>query len=93
MGITLLSQYKDFTKPLRYKVVYGGRGKGATWQIARLLLLKAYENPKRILCTREYQNSINESVYHVLASQIELMGLVLRRKFFIKTVANSFSRV
>ena len=75
MGITLLSQYKDFTKPKRYKVVYGGRGKGATWQIARLLLLKAYESPKRILCTREYQNSINESVYHVLVSQIELMNL------------------
>jgi phage terminase large subunit len=76
MDINLLSQYKPFaTKPYRYKVVYGGRGKGATWQIARILLLKAMESPERILCTREFQNSINESVHEVLRSQIELLEL------------------
>lgn len=76
MNVTLLKQYKPFaTEHWRYKAVYGGRGKGATWQIARILLLIASERPVRVLCTREYQNSINESVYYTLVNQIELMGL------------------
>lgn len=76
MGVvTLLSQYKKFTGDERYKVVYGGRGKGATWQIARMLLFKAQQVPSRVLCTREFQNSINESVYHTLVTQIDLLKL------------------
>lgn len=75
MELELLKQYKAFTGDERYKVVYGGRGKGATWQIARMLLFKSYQVPSRVLCTREYQNSINESVYHTLISQIDLLKL------------------
>ncbi len=75
MELELLKQYKKFTGEERYKVVYGGRGKGATWQIARMLLYKAYCTPIRCLCTREFQNSISESVYHTLVSQIELLKL------------------
>lgn len=73
--INLLSQYKKFTGNERYKVVYGGRGKGATWQIARMLLYKAYCTPIRVLCTREFQNSINASVYQTLVDQIERLEL------------------
>lgn len=73
--MTLLEQYKKFTGDERYKVVYGGRGKGASWQIARMLLYKAHKVPSRVLCTREFQNSINESVYHTLVTQIELLQL------------------
>jgi len=64
MGVVkLLKQYKPFaTEHWRYKCVYGGRGKGVTWQYARLLLLKSMEEKFRILCTREFQNSIAESV-------------------------------
>lgn len=76
MGIiNLLEQYKKFTGEERYKVVYGGRGKGASWQIARMLLYKSYNASCRILCTREFQNSINDSVYHVLVDQINLLNL------------------
>lgn len=76
MGIiNLLEQYKKFTGEERYKVVYGGRGKGATWQIARMLLYKAYNVPIRVLCTREFQNSINASVYQTLIDQIDTLEL------------------
>ena len=74
--VKLLKQYKPFaTEHWRYKCVYGGRGKGATWLYARLLLLRSMEDKLRMLCTREFQNSIAESVYHVLASQIDLLEL------------------
>ena len=76
MEVVLLEQYKPFaTEHYKYKCVYGGRGKGATWQFARILLLKSMQEELRILCTREFQNSIAESVYQVLVSQIDLLEL------------------
>lgn len=64
-----------FNESYRYNVVYGGRAKGATWNITRGLLAESCQNRHRILCTREFQNSINESVYHTLVSQIEMLGV------------------
>jgi phage terminase large subunit len=62
-------------EPHTYKVVYGGRGGMKSWQIARALLLLAWKDPLRILCAREYQTSIKESVHFLLCEQIELLGL------------------
>lgn len=62
-------------KPNRYKVLYGGRGSGKSWGVARALLVKAVESKKRILCTREVQRSIKDSVHKLLSDQIQAMGL------------------
>lgn len=62
-------------KPFRYKVIYGGRGKGGSWGIARALLIQGAMSPLRILCTREIQKTIAESVHQLLSDQIELLGL------------------
>lgn len=62
-------------KPARYHVIYGGRGSGKSWSVARALILKAYEKPIRILCARETQKSIQESVHRLLKEQIEALGL------------------
>lgn len=43
--------------------------------MARYLLLKGIEGKKRILCTREVQNTIRDSVYRVLVDQIHILGL------------------
>jgi len=59
----------------RYKVAYGGRGSAKSWGYARALLLQGTQNPLRILCTREHQNSIKQSVHALLEDQIQLLGL------------------
>ena len=59
----------------RYKVLYGGRGGLKSWSAARTLLLAGVERTLRILCAREFQNSIADSVHRLLADQIALMGL------------------
>lgn len=59
----------------RYKVVRGGRGSGKSWGFARALLIMAAEKPLRILCTREIQKSIQQSVHQLLRDQIEVLGL------------------
>ena len=62
-------------RPARYKVLYGGRGGAKSWGVARALLSIGFGAPKRILCAREFQNSIDESVLHLLETQIDAMGL------------------
>lgn len=58
-----------------YRVFMGGRGSGKSWGIARALLLLAYQTPLRVLCTREVQKRIEDSVHRLLCDQIELLGL------------------
>lgn len=72
---TVFHELFDSTKT-RYKVFYGGRGAGKSWTIAQALILKAYKSRVRILCTREIQRSIQESVHRLLSDQIEKMGLL-----------------
>jgi phage terminase large subunit len=63
-------------KPARYKVAYGGRGGAKSWGIARALLILGAQSPMRILCAREYQTSIKDSVHKLLCDQIEALGLL-----------------
>jgi phage terminase large subunit len=62
-------------KPARYKVCRGGRGSGKSWGYARALILRCTQKPTRVLCTREVQKSIQQSVHQLLKDQIEGMGL------------------
>ena len=61
--------------PMRYKVAYGGRGGAKSWSFARALLLIGVQRPIRILCCREFQKSIKDSVLTLLSDQIRGLGL------------------
>jgi phage terminase large subunit len=62
-------------EPSRYKVLYGGRGGAKSWGKARALLILAAQRRLRVLCVRELQVSIQDSVHKLLAEQIEQLGL------------------
>ncbi len=62
-------------QPKRYKVLYGGRGAGRSWGVARALLIIGTERKIRVLCARELQKSIDESVHQVLSDQVAGLGL------------------
>ena len=62
-------------EPARYKVVRGGRGSGKSWGFARALLLIGAGKQLRVLCTREVQKSIAQSVHQLLRDQIDALGL------------------
>ncbi len=53
----------------------GGRGSGKSWTVARALLVLCTQKQLRILCTREIQKNIQQSVHQLLSDQIEAMGL------------------
>jgi phage terminase large subunit len=62
-------------KPKRYKIAYGGRGGAKSWGFARALLILGAQRTLRILCARETQKSIADSVYKLLCDQISDLGL------------------
>ena len=74
-----LAQFPDklafLFEPARYKVLYGGRGGTKSWGIARALLIQGTQKPLKILCARETQKSIRDSVHALLSEQIKMMGL------------------
>lgn len=70
----IIPAFEFLYEPARYKVVIGGRGKGASWSIGRRLIDRAHTERRLILCTREVQNSIADSVHRLLANQIRLLG-------------------
>lgn len=61
--ITKLNEY-------RYFLIEGGRGGGKSQAIARFILYLAERYFLRIVCGREIQKSINESVYSILSDLI-----------------------
>lgn len=70
-------------RPAPWKVLYSGRAACKSWSIAKALVMIAhttYPNrlgkPLRILCAREIQASIKDSVHVVLKDQITSMGLL-----------------
>lgn len=68
-------KFQGLFVPKRYKVYYGGRGGAKSWAIARALLIRGVQEPLRVLCVRELQNSIAESVHKLLSDQIAALGL------------------
>lgn len=62
-------------EPHRFKVAYGGRGSAKSWSFARALLIQGKAQKLRILCTREVQKSIKDSVHRLLSDQIQALGL------------------
>jgi len=62
-------------EPYQFKVAYGGRGSGKSWSFARALLIQGYSQQLRVLCTREIQKSIKDSVHPLLNDQIQALGL------------------
>lgn len=62
-------------EPYRYKVFYGGRGSAKSYSVARALLIRGSQKKRKILCAREFQNSINDSVLSLLEGQAQEIGL------------------
>ena len=75
LNLQIPEKFDPFLAPKRYKVAYGGRGSSKSWSVAQLLVMKAFTNKTRVLCAREIQRSIEDSVIQLLADTIERMGL------------------
>lgn len=75
VNLGLSASLQPLFEPKRYKVLHGGRAAGRSWGIARVLLMLARTRRIRVLCVREFQKSIEESVYAVLEDQADKLGI------------------
>lgn len=73
---TLNPALRDFwKKKARNRVLVGGRASSKSWDAAGFATFLADNYKLRILCVRQFQNRISESVYALLKIQIERFGL------------------
>lgn len=73
--VKFLSAFKElFNEDWRYIVFYGGRSGGKSRSVAEALILRGRQKKLRILCTREVQKTIRDSVHKLLADRIEDNG-------------------
>jgi len=55
--------------------MHSGRGTGKSWAVGDFLITKSLEKKNLILCVREIQKSIKQSVHKLLSNRIEQHGL------------------
>lgn len=75
VDISLPAKMQPLFKPYRYKVFYGGRAAAKSHSVAEYLIFRSVTEKLRILCCREFQNSVKESVYRLLVDKIVKMGI------------------
>lgn len=61
--------------PARFKVLHGGRDSGKSHSIARMILARGRAKQERILCVREIQKSIADSVHQLLKDLVNELGM------------------
>lgn len=78
--------YGDFK--YRNCVMYGGRGSGKSTAIADILIFHAVSKRSIILCAREFQNSLEDSVFGLLSERIEFYKLSAIFKIIKNKIVN-----
>ena len=67
--------YEPLLSPSRYKAIYGGRGKGGSHFFADQVIAYSMSERMDIICLREIQLSIAESVKKLIEKKIDGYGL------------------
>jgi phage terminase large subunit len=61
-------------QPYRYKMIHGGRGSGKSESVCRFFTDELTTSKKRLLCVREIQDSLEDSVYEMFIDMIDRTG-------------------
>lgn len=59
---------------VRFRILYGGRDSSKSWDAAARIAWLAHKGKLRVLCTRMFQNRIEDSVYEVIKTQARRFG-------------------
>ena len=72
---TLNPALREFWEtPCRNRVLYGGRASSKSWDAAGVALFSAQAAPLKVMCVRQFQNRIDDSVYTLLKNRINDFG-------------------
>jgi len=78
---------KEFwTTPSRIKCLYGGRASGKSYSAATHVMMASREVKLNILCLRQLQNSIKQSIYTLIKDLIYQAGLQKEFQFTLSEI-------
>ncbi len=75
MQVEIPRKLLPLTRPSRFKGARGGRGGAKSHFFAEQIILRCYDRQTRVVCIREVQKSIRDSVRQLLIDKIEKFGL------------------
>jgi len=67
--------FKPFLAPARYKGAYGGRGSGKSHAFASYIVVRCVSERTDVVCLREVQRSLKQSVKKLIENKIEALGV------------------
>ena len=67
--------FKPFLPPARYKGAYGGRGSGKSHAFASYIVIRCVSERTDVVCLREVQRSLKQSVKKLIENKIEALGV------------------
>lgn len=86
LDLQLPEAFEFLFQPARYKVAHGGRGGAKSQSFAKALLVLGMQRKLRILCTREVQKSIKDSVHRLLSDVISQHSDLQRHYEVLETI-------
>jgi phage terminase large subunit len=75
MRLEVPRKLKPLLYPKRYKGAYGGRGGAKSHFFAEQVIARCCAGQTRVVCIREVQNSIRDSVRQLLIDKVEHLGV------------------
>ncbi len=81
LRVRVPAKLQPLLKPCRYKGAYGGRGGAKSHFFAEQIVIKCLTQQTRVVCIREVQNSIQQSVRQLIVDKI--IGLQLEPAFTV----------
>jgi len=95
MILDIHEKFRPLYVPMRYKVFWGGRNGMKTWSFSEALVIIASQETRRIICGRQYMNTIEDSVKPAIENQIARLGLedefdIQETKIIQKITGSSF---
>ena len=89
-NLTCIDGLKLFWRtPSRLKVLYGGRGSGKSYSAATHVMMASREVKLNILCLRQLQNSIKQSIYTLIKDLIFQAGIQDEFQFTIAEIRHT----
>ena len=73
----------------RFIDIYGGRGSAKSWTVATFLLDMGMKRKNRILCVREIQTTIRDSVHKLLSDLIDRLKLDIFYKIKVDSIVGA----
>jgi len=67
--------FEPFLAPARYKGAYGGRGSGKSHAFASYIVVRCVSERTDVVCLREVQRSLKQSVKKLIENKIEALGV------------------